>query len=111
MIHDTPQRVFEISELTRLIAGQLVLISRKSAVSFACACRCLEEPILSTLWETQGSLCTLLEVLPRNSWFYEGTVSYPRVVRGLGLPLEGSNAEGFGYLVQDQGRSVARGLE
>ena len=65
MFHDsTPYRVFKISELTSLIARQLVLISRKSAVNLARACRSLEEPILSTLWETQESLCTLLKVLP-----------------------------------------------
>ena len=88
MIHDdTPQRVLKISELTRLIASQLILISRKSAVSLACACRYLEEPILGTLWETQESLCTLLEVLPRDCWYYERTGLYERVVRGLSLLL------------------------
>ena len=65
MIHDSaPNRVFKISELTRLIAGQLTLLDPESAVEFACVSRCLEEPVLSTLWETQWSFCTLLEVLP-----------------------------------------------
>ena len=90
MTHDsTPHRVLKISELTRLIASQLVLISRKSAVNLACACRSLEEPILSTLWETQSSFVTLLKVLP------EGTskLQYPGLggdmVCGLDSPLEG----------------------
>jgi len=72
MTHDsTSHRIFKISELTRLIASQLVLISRKSAVNLACACRSLEEPNLSTLWETQSSFFTLLEVLPRETWKYK----------------------------------------
>ena len=69
MTHDsTPHRIFKISELTRLIASELVLISRKSTVNLACACRSLEEPILNTLWETQPSSFTLLKVLPRETW-------------------------------------------
>ena len=62
-----PHRVFKISELTRPIASQLVLISRQSAVNLACTCRSLEEPMLSTLWETQWSLYTLLEVFPEET--------------------------------------------
>jgi len=69
MIHDnTPHRVFKISELTKLIASHLVVISRKGALNLACACRYLEEPTLSTLWETQDSLFTLLQVLPNATW-------------------------------------------
>jgi len=69
MMHDsTPLRVFNISELTRVITSQLVLVSRRSAVNLACACRRLEEPVLSTLWETQPSLCTLLKTLPEYTW-------------------------------------------
>ena len=66
MIHDsTPYCVLKISELARLIAGQLVLIdARNSAVNLACVCRSFEEPIFSTLWETQPSLIILLKVLP-----------------------------------------------
>ena len=65
MIHDnTPHRIFKISELTRLIASHLIPDSHRSAISLACTCRYLEEPILSTLWENQSSLDTLLEVLP-----------------------------------------------
>jgi len=72
MIHDnTPIRTFRISELTRAIASQLTLVSQRSAVNFACACRCLEGPVLSVLWETQRSLCTLLEVLPEDSRDWE----------------------------------------
>ena len=63
-----PHRVFKIGELTRLIARQLIPDGQESAVDLACACRSLEEPVLSTVWETQDSLCTLLEVLPRDTW-------------------------------------------
>jgi len=93
MIHDsTPYRVLKISELTRLIASQFVLIdARKSAVNLACACRSLEEPVrVSTLWETQWSLLTLLEVLPEQTW---ERVPRKRVVRGLNPPLEGLKFE------------------
>lgn len=65
---NAPSRIFNISELVRLIASQLILISRKSAVNLACACRSLEEPVLSTLWEKQSALYTLLEVLPGATW-------------------------------------------
>ena len=69
MNHDsTPHRIFKISELTRLIAAYLILIDPKGVVSLACTCRCLEEPALGTLWETQRSLCTPLRVLPEETW-------------------------------------------
>jgi len=69
MIRDSaPIRVFRINELSKLIAGQLVLLSRASTTNLACACRYLEEPALSTLWETQLFLQPLLEVLPEGTW-------------------------------------------
>jgi hypothetical protein len=93
MIHGSAShRVFKISELARLIAGQLILIRRKSSVNLACACRYLEEPILSTLWETQRSLPTLLQVLPEETWDCEYPEPGEHVVRGLDLPLEELNA-------------------
>ena len=91
MTHDsTPHRIFKISELTRLIASQLVLISRRSTMNLACTCRALEEPTLSTLWETQRSLFTLLKVLPRENRKYQPLRLGPgkRVVRGLDPPPE-----------------------
>jgi len=77
MIHDsTPYRVLMTSELARHIASQLVLIEAEgSAVNLACSCRSLEVSILSTLWETQSSLYTLLGVLPE-----EHMGSHPEVV-------------------------------
>ena len=85
MIHDnTPHRIFEITELTRAIASQLILTSRKSTVDLARTCRYLEEPALSTLWETQGSLDTLLKVLPEETWRFE---SDDHRVRDLDPPL------------------------
>jgi len=85
---NAPRRVFGIGELARLIASQLVLISRKTAVNLACACRCLEEPVLSALWKTQLALCTLLEVLPEETWCYEELGVGTYVVCALDLPLE-----------------------
>ena len=75
MIHDSaPLRVFRVSELTRIIASQLVLTSQESAVNLACTCRCLEGPALSALWEIQASLHTLLKVLPKANWHIEGAI-------------------------------------
>ena len=86
------RRVFKINELTRFIAGHLVLISRQSTVNFACACQCLEIPVLSALWETQLSLHTLLMVFPEGTWCIGGT-GWERTVRGMDFPLEKSNVE------------------
>ena len=88
MIHDsTPYRVLKISELTRLVASQFVLIGAKgSAVNLACVCRSFEEPALSTLWETQWASYILLQVLPEETWEYTHTVC------GLDHPLEGLRA-------------------
>jgi len=92
MTHDdTPLRVFKISELARVIASQVILISKESAVNLARTCRCLEEPVLSTLWETQELLSTLLKVLPEANWDIGGTTG-DNTVRGLDLPVEGLNA-------------------
>ena len=89
MIRDsTPHRVLKISELARNIASQLVNADG-SAVNLACACRSLEEPILSTLWETQSSLYILLRVLPEKNWEPR---SKTQVVCGLGPQSEGLKA-------------------
>ena len=94
MIHDnSPHRIFRISELTRLIASQLVLTSPKGAVSLACACRYLNEPVLSTLWETQVWLVTLLKVLPEENCQWNGLASGESVVCDLNLPFEKSNTQ------------------
>jgi len=88
--HTTPHRVFKIDELTRLIASHLVVIrGRKSAVNLARVCRCLEEPVLNTLWEAQDSPHTLLKVLPEETWSIEGE-PFPSepVVRDLDLSLD-----------------------
>ena len=94
MIHgNASHHIFEISELTRLIASQLIPISPKSAVNLACTCRYLEEPVLSTLWETQGSLNILLEVLAEDSLDYTHLMYHRKMVRDLGPLLEKSNAQ------------------
>jgi len=94
MIHDsTPHRIFRISELTRAIASQLVLISPWSTANLARTCRYLEEPTLSALWETQQCLCTLLRVLPKDALSWETPKFNTNVVCSLNLPLEESNAQ------------------
>jgi len=93
MTHDnTPNRVLKISELTRLIASKLVLVSRQSAVNLACVCRSLEEPVLSTLWETQSSLVTLLGVLPKENREPRCERYSKSMVCGLYPPSEGLKA-------------------
>jgi len=95
MIHDsTPHRIFRISELTSLIASQLVLISSKSTVNLACACRHLEDPVLSSLWQTQSWLNTLLKVLPKETWDCDDLASGESVVCG---PFKKLNAQIQGY--------------
>ena len=61
---NTHHRIFEIDELVGLISRHLVSTHYPSAVSLACACRFLEEPALSSLWELQNSFTTLIGVLP-----------------------------------------------
>ena len=113
MIHDgAPHRIFRISELTSLIASHLVLICPKSTASLACACRYLEEPVLSILWQMQWSLDTLLKVLPKETWSCENaeragdsSVCGPNTCsRKRVLKFKGNSA-------QDREASVARGLE
>jgi len=80
-----PHRVFKISELARVIAHQLILIGQKSAVNLACTSRCLEEPALSTLWETQQSMGILLEVLTEATCDRKHPKTNVTVVRGPSL--------------------------
>lgn len=91
--NDVYQRVFNISELARIIAHQLILIGQKSAVNIACASRCLEEPVLSTLCETQKSLGILLEVLPEGTLDRQHPEPDVTMVRGLSLLPEKLNAQ------------------
>jgi len=89
--HRAPHRIFGIAELTRLVAVQLVLIGEKSAVSFGCARRCLEGPVLSALWETQSSMLTLLKTLPEANSDCDRSLPVRYSVRGLYPPPEESN--------------------
>ena len=89
MIGDSvSHRVFKINELARAIAGQLIPAGQKSIVNLACACRYLEEPALSALWETQIPLYTLMGLLPEVTWDDTGDIGG---VRGLDLSLETPN--------------------
>jgi hypothetical protein len=85
------QRVFKINELATDIAVQLVLIGEGSAASPACACRCLEVPVLSTLWEQQEGLRSLLRVLPGAVVEPKRRVVEKDTVRGLDLLFEELN--------------------
>ena len=105
----TSHRIFKISELTRLITSHIPRL--KSAVNLACACRYLEEPVLSTLWEKQNSLNVLLEVLPRETWGYTQVGTGERTVCGLGLRLEKTNAQAQDVLDLDRRGPAARGVE
>lgn len=80
-----PHPIFNIDELVRLVADELVSISRRSAVSFALACRSFEEPALSSLWKEQPSLHYLVMVLPSATAPY-GDDGFERAVRGSGTP-------------------------
>ena len=112
MTHDNiSHRIFKITELTRFIANQLVPISRKSAANLACACRYLEEPVLSTLWETQQSLNILLEVLPREAWHHTPRRHGRRAVCDLDLFWRDRMFKFRTVLVQHPRESAARGLE
>ena len=112
MIHDsTPHRIFRISELTRLIASQLILISPKSTVNLACACRYLEEPVLSSLWGTHLPLDTLLKVLPQETWRCDNLRSGKSVVCGPNPRSRNRMLKFLVTLVQDHGGSVTRSLE
>ena len=112
MIDDSAlHRVLKIGELTRAIASHLTPISLKSAVNLACTCRYLEEPVLSTLWEEQSRLDTLLEVLPKETRDFVLLVSGECVVRGLGLLLQMLNAQVGFASGQGRGKSDTRGLE
>ena len=89
MIHNSaPLHIFKIAELARPIADQLVLSDGRSAANLSCACRCLEDPVLSALWATQPSLYTLLKVLPEGDWHIEDILGRFRAVRGPDLLSE-----------------------
>ena len=90
----SPHRVLKIGELTRLVTSQLIdLDGKKSAVNLACASRYLEESVLSTLWEGQPWLTTLLKVLPDGNYHFEdSTPCGDAVVRDMDL-VEELNAQ------------------
>jgi len=92
MIDDSaPHRVFKIDELTRLITSQLIHANQESAVNLACACRYLEEPVLSTLWEIQESLHNLLETLPGDNWDWGYPAQGESVVCNPNIQMEETN--------------------
>ena len=77
--------VFKLDELATQIATHLHAVSVGSTVALALTCRVLEVPALRVLWETQGSLGSLImRVLPRDAWGVERHLNPPSLV---GPPL------------------------
>ena len=113
MIHDrASHRVLNIGELTRVIASHLVSISQNSALNLACACRCLEEPVLSTLWEKQPFLHPLLMTLPGDTWGQWTNMERTRIqVCGLNLLLQRSNTQVYPTSVENREGSTIGSLE
>ena len=111
MTHDsTPLRVFRISELTRIIASQLILTSRESAVNFACTRRCSKNRS-SARYGTQKSLPVLLRMLPKTTWYVDNS-GRDCTVCGLDLPVPERTTLKLGViLARDRWGSIARGLE
>ena len=68
-----------VDEIIRLIARELVTSNANAtAVALACCRKDFEDPVLDTLWETQGNLVSLLGVLPGDVWDGSGhNVSVP----------------------------------
>ena len=65
-----------VDEIVRLMACELVALEAKAtAVSLACCCRSLEDPVLDALWETQDGSIPLLKCLPQVVW-EEGDESF-----------------------------------
>ena len=61
-----------VDEILRFLARELVASNKKAtAVSLACCCKCFEDPVLDTLWETQNELIPLLKSLPKGVWKME----------------------------------------
>jgi len=62
-----------VDEIVRVIAYELVASGAKAtAVALARCSKSFEDPVLDTLWETQGQLLPLLRSLPRNVWNEDG---------------------------------------
>ena len=60
-----------VDEILRIIARELVESKKATALSLACCCKSLEDPMLEALWETQDELPPLLESLPEDVWNVE----------------------------------------
>jgi len=79
--------IFDIDELLRQVADELVEISPQTAVSFALLRRSFEEPTLSSLWKQQPSLATLVKVLPNHTWVQDEKGS-KSIVSGCNFPAD-----------------------
>lgn len=65
-----PHKIFELDEILRLIAGELVNADNNgTALAFACSRRLSSDPVLDTMWEEgQGDFTTLLKTFPAPAW-------------------------------------------
>lgn len=61
--------IFKLDEIIRLVVGELVNSdSNSAALSLACSCRCLSDPVLDTMWEEgQTDLVKLLKTFPSSA--------------------------------------------
>ncbi|KAF9647206.1 hypothetical protein BDM02DRAFT_2746303 [Thelephora ganbajun] len=61
--------VFELDEILRLIASDLIDTGDGGALSLACCCRSFSTPVLDTMWEEgQSDFTTLLKTFPCSVW-------------------------------------------
>ena len=60
-----------VDEILRIIARELVESKKATALSLACCCKSLEDPMLEALWETQDRLLPLLKSLSEDVWKME----------------------------------------
>lgn len=88
-------RVFEIDEILRHIASDVIDLSGSSAISLASCCKALEEPVLSLCWE-EKPLDKLANVLPtgvlkrsglENTPYYVCTSLVPQVAVQALIPI------------------------
>ena len=83
-----------VDEILRIIARELVNSGGKgAAVSLACCCRSLEDPVLDALWAIQVRLVCLFKCLPKDVWNGDGCIV--SVQEYATLPFNGSIRKSF----------------
>ena len=77
-----PHRALVVDEILREVTTWLIQIHYPTIVSLACCAKFLEEPALSTLWDCQETLPTLIKTLPPDSWELHTGEAENIIVRG-----------------------------